>query len=96
MSGDSAAVPSATWVLLPPLRMFAPGSSLRVGGPADGLAPGFLVEGGAWRTSLCRFLSRRIGEGRADGERGCFKEHRRAHFIADESPKTSARKYVKC
>jgi hypothetical protein len=29
MSGDSAAVPSATGVLLPPLRMFVPGSSLR-------------------------------------------------------------------
>jgi hypothetical protein len=57
MSGDSAAIPSATGVLLPPLRMFVPGSSLRVGGPEDGLAPGFFVDGGAWRTSLCRFLS---------------------------------------
>ena len=57
MSGDSAAVPSATGVLLPPLRMFVPGSSLRVCGPGDGLAPGVFVEGGAWRKSLCRFLS---------------------------------------
>jgi hypothetical protein len=37
--------------------MFAPGSWLRVGGPEDGLAPDFFVEGGAWRTSSCRFLS---------------------------------------
>lgn len=57
MSGDSAAVPSATGALLPLLRVLAPGSSLRVGGPDDGLAPGFVVEGGAWHTSLCRFLS---------------------------------------
>ena len=57
MSGDSAAVPSATGVLLPLLRMFAPGSPLRFVGPDDGLPPGFVVEGGAWRTSSCRFLS---------------------------------------
>jgi hypothetical protein len=56
MSGDSAAVPSATGVFLP-LRMFEPGSPLRFGGPDDGLPLGFAVEGGAWRTSSCRFLS---------------------------------------
>jgi hypothetical protein len=51
MLGDSANVPSVTGVLLPPLRMFVLGSSLRVGDPEDGLAPDFFVEGGAWRTS---------------------------------------------
>jgi hypothetical protein len=56
MSGDSAVVPSATQVFRPLLRMLAPGSSLRFGGSGDGLAPGFFVEGGAWRTSPCHFL----------------------------------------
>ena len=56
MSGDSAVVPSTTQVLRPLLRMLVPGSSLRFGGAGDGLAPGFFVEGGAWRTSPSHFL----------------------------------------
>ena len=75
MSGDSAAVPSTTGVPLPPLRMWAPGSSLCGGGPEDGLAPGFFVERRSLAHVFVPLLEQWIGEGRTDGKICCFREH---------------------